>query len=291
MLDIDQLKAFILVANTKSFTRAAELLNVVQSTVSSRIQSLEKQLGKELFERDKRNIRLTDAGLTFLPYSERILELTKEGVKSVQLEKNFNRQLTIGTTHALWDYVLFDGVNTFQLTYIDTPLSLITEHSNIIIRKMIDGLIDIGIVFYPVHHGDISLELIIEDSFVLVTDPSIDLSNQLLTPESLRNFPYIHLNWGGSFSKWFRQSFHDQKVFPLEVDHVSLLLKFLKNRIGFGFLPYSVAKGLIQQGTIINVPFHTETPVPERPIYLLTRKRSKPTKNLDILTGYIKRSF
>lgn len=290
-MDIEQLKAFIFVANTKSFTRTAELLNVVQSTVTTRIQMLEKQLGKDLFERDKRNIKLTESGKIFLTYAERILELNNEGIKAVQLENSFCEHLIIGTTHALWDYVLFEPMENFQQTHPKISLSLVTEHSDILIRKMIDGLIDIAIVFYPINHASITMELIIEDSFVLVADPSFAVPDNFVLGKDLRNCNYIHLNWGGTFTEWFRGISSNQDFYHIQVDHVSLLLKFLKTRTGLGFLPNTVAKRLIQQGNVINVPFLTDIAMPKRSIYLLKRKMTKSIENSELLTKVLKATF
>ncbi|MGS2779944.1 LysR family transcriptional regulator [Robertmurraya sp. GLU-23] len=289
-MDIDQLRAFVLVANTKSFTRTAELLNVVQSTVTTRIQMLERHIGKELFERDKRNIKLTEAGIIFLPYTERILELTDEGTKLVQVENSYKNHIVIGTTHALWDYVLFEAVDAFQKSQSETSLGMITEHSNIIIRKMIDGLIDMAIVFYPVNHTKVTMELIIEDTFILVANPQFEFKKPLVLPEDLHNL-YIHLDWGGSFSDWFSKITSNQLYYQLQVDHVSLLLKFLHSRHGVGFLPNSVAKRLISEGKVINVPFEANVPVPSRSIYLLKRKQSSTYSNMEVLSDYIKEVF
>lgn len=290
-MDLEQIKSFLLVANTKSFTRAADSMNVVQSTVTTRIQMLERELGKELVSRDRRNISLTPAGRSFLPYAERILELSREGIKTVQLEQNFIDQLVVGSTHALWDYLLFDAIVAFQNTNPEISVRMVTEHSNIIIQKMMDGLIDLGIVFYPVHHPNLELIPIIEDTFELFADPTFQVPPVPLTPEDLRTLPFIHLNWGGSFSDWHRQIFGNHYIFPLEVDHVSLQLKFLKSKKGVGFLPRSVANTLIRQGVVVNIPFQTETPVPRRSIYLVKKKHKGNLVNMEKLAQYIKGVF
>ncbi|MGQ7278485.1 LysR family transcriptional regulator [Brevibacillus thermoruber] len=290
-MDVDQLKAFLLVVNTKSFTRAAESMNVVQSTITTRIQMLERELGKELFKRDKRQISLTSAGRSFLPYAERIVELSREGMKVVQLEHSFHDQLVVGTTHAIWDYVIFEAIDRFHTTYPDISVRMITEHSSIIIRKMIDGLIDWGIVFYPVHHSKLELIPIIEDTFELIAAPTFTTPPIPLIPDDLRTLPYVHLNWGGSFSDWIQQIFGSHYVFPLEVDHVSLLLKFLQSKQGVGFLPRSVAKSLIHNGVVISLPFITDTPIPKRMIYLVQRKGNISIEHTEKLTEYIKIAF
>lgn len=290
-MDIEQLKAFVLVASTKSFTRSADSLHVVQSTVTSRIQMLEKQMGKRLFIRDNRNIELSLAGRRFLPYAERMVELSREGKKVVQLGHDYQDQLIVGSTHVLWDYVLFPVMNTFQESHPTISMRLITEHSSIIIRKMIDGLIDLGVIFYPVHHANLELIPLIEDTFDLVASPSFAIPEEPLGPNDLHGFPYIHLDWGGSFSNWMQQMFGAHYLFRLEVDHVSLLLKFLHDRQGLGFVPHSVAKHLIEQKALISLPFKAEPPVPKRLIYLVQAKRSSSKENLKKLSDYLREAI
>lgn len=290
-MDIEQLQAFLHVANSKSFTRAAEKMNVVQSTITTRIQMLERHIGKDLFKRDKRNIGLTSAGRSFLPYAERIVDLSREGMKVMQLEQTFHDQLVIGTTHALWDYVIFAAIDDFQKSNSQISVRMITEHSSFIIRKMIDGLIDLGIVFYPAYHSNIESIPIIEDTYELVATPTFHLPDFPLTSNDLRTLPYIHLNWGGSFSDWIQQVFGNHYIFQLEVDHVSLLLKFLESNQGVGFLPHSIAKRLIETGEIISIPFMSDTPLPKRIIYLVNRKRNNNIDHLEQLISCIQRSF
>ncbi|HET7580790.1 MAG TPA: LysR family transcriptional regulator [Bacillales bacterium] len=73
-MDLEQVEAFLTVARTQNFTRAAEELNVVQSTITARIKMLEQNVGKELFKRRTRSVEITPAGETFFPYAERIME-------------------------------------------------------------------------------------------------------------------------------------------------------------------------------------------------------------------------
>ncbi|WP_170006399.1 LysR family transcriptional regulator [Bacillus fonticola] len=290
-MDVEQIKTFLVVANTKSFTRAAESLHVVQSTITARIKMLEKQLGKELFTRDKRNVSLTPAGMSLLPYAERIYELSTEGMKVVQLEQNFHDQLTVGTTHVLWDYVLFDALNAFRQTRPAISLRMITEHSEILIRKMMDGLLDVAIVFYPVHHPNLELTPIIEDTFELVAPSTFEIPTTALTPDDIKALPYIHLSWGGSFTHWIQKTFGNHATFSLEVDHVSLLLKFLHSNKGVGFLPGTVAKKLIQNGELMRLPLVTEEAIPKRVIYLLQRKKNPNSENVIELTRSICSAF
>lgn len=80
ILDPDLLKAFVAVAENRSFTRAAILLNRTQSAVSMQIKRLEERLGTELFHRTKSTVDLTSAGDGLLSYARRILSLNEEAI-------------------------------------------------------------------------------------------------------------------------------------------------------------------------------------------------------------------
>lgn len=80
MLNLQHLSTFLTVAGWKNFTRAAEELGYSQSSVTTHIKNLEKELGYELFEREQfsKNVRLTGAGRRTLPYAHRLLALEQE---------------------------------------------------------------------------------------------------------------------------------------------------------------------------------------------------------------------
>jgi DNA-binding transcriptional LysR family regulator len=75
LLDIDQLRTFVAIADTGSFTRAAEIVHKTQSAVSMQMKRLEDRVGKAIFERDGRLSKLTDEGERLLDYARRIVRL------------------------------------------------------------------------------------------------------------------------------------------------------------------------------------------------------------------------
>jgi DNA-binding transcriptional LysR family regulator len=87
VLDPDLLKAFIAVADHRSFTRAAIMLNRTQSAVSMQVKRLEERLGVELFNRTKANVDLSSAGEGLLGYARRILTLNDEAVARLREHK------------------------------------------------------------------------------------------------------------------------------------------------------------------------------------------------------------
>ena len=75
-MDTQSLQTFITLAEYRNFTKTADALFIAQSTVTNRIAELEKEIGKQLFDRNKRKVTLSKEGETFLFYAKRILELT-----------------------------------------------------------------------------------------------------------------------------------------------------------------------------------------------------------------------
>ena len=82
LLDSDQLRTFIAIADTGTFTRAADAVHKTQSAVSMQIKKLEETVGRPLFERDGRASRLTDEGERLLDYARRIVRLSGEALAS-----------------------------------------------------------------------------------------------------------------------------------------------------------------------------------------------------------------
>src|ERR1700742_491966 len=87
LLDPELVQAFVAVADQRSFTRAAVMLNRTQSAVSMQIKRLEERLGVELFHRTKANVDLSASGEALLGYARRILSLNDEAVARLREHK------------------------------------------------------------------------------------------------------------------------------------------------------------------------------------------------------------
>src|SRR5262249_47852340 len=95
-LDLEAVQAFVLVADLKSFTRAAEALDTTQSAISLKIKRLEDGLGRRLLERTSRLVRLSAEGLTFLETARSLVAAHQRAVGSFETER---RRLIVGINH------------------------------------------------------------------------------------------------------------------------------------------------------------------------------------------------
>lgn len=110
-----QLQAFLLVAEVRSFTRAAEALHVTQAGLSSMINELETQVGIRLFERSNRATALTQAGTQFLPYARQAVESLNKGMLELSaLNRRQQGGICVGVSPLIASTVLPAVMREFQ---------------------------------------------------------------------------------------------------------------------------------------------------------------------------------
>ena len=105
-MDTQNLRTFLTLANVKNFTQTASLLYVAQSTVTNRIAELEKEVGKQLFIRSKKNISLTREGILLQDYAKRIVDLEEMSIREINSQAFSRASLRIGTTNTLYECYL-----------------------------------------------------------------------------------------------------------------------------------------------------------------------------------------
>ena len=124
IMELKQLKTFVLVAETLSFSKTAEILNFAQSSISEQIRLLENEFGCKLFERLGRNICLTNEGNKFLIYAEKILSLCDEAKQSVVGGLTPTGALTIATAETLCVFRLPDLFKEYCSCYPNVDVKL-----------------------------------------------------------------------------------------------------------------------------------------------------------------------
>lgn len=122
-LDIDLLRSFAAVADTGSFTAAAELVTRTQSAVSVQVKRLEEIVGRRVFERTSRSLALTPAGETLLGYARRILELNDESVRRIA-EPPVAGEIRLGITEYFVPNELPAILARFAAAYPDVHLEV-----------------------------------------------------------------------------------------------------------------------------------------------------------------------
>jgi DNA-binding transcriptional LysR family regulator len=143
-LDIDALRTFVAIAETKSFTSAASMVSRTQSTVSMQIKKLEERLGFSLFERSRRSLTISPRGIELLGYAKDILKLNDEGVRAVTAPR-VNGRVRLGITEYFVPEHLAQLLADFRRVYPDVDIEFSTGLTGGLLARQKAGELDIVI--------------------------------------------------------------------------------------------------------------------------------------------------
>jgi DNA-binding transcriptional LysR family regulator len=144
-LDLDQLQTFIAIADTGSFTRAAEEVHRTQSAVSMQMRRLEERIGKPLFEKDGRTNRLSEEGDRLLSYARRLLFLNRETLAAFD-DQRLEGTIRIGTPDDYADRFLPEIMARFARSNPRVELTIVCEPTPGLVEHIKRGNLDLALV-------------------------------------------------------------------------------------------------------------------------------------------------
>src|SRR5450755_2452838 len=145
LIDVDQLRTFIAIVETGSFTRAAEVVHKTQSAVSMQMKRLEERLGKAIFARDGRASKLTEDGERLLDYAQRIVKLNAEAVNSIA-NAALSGRVRLGVPDDYADRYLPEIMARFSRVYPSVELTVICEPTVDLLERIDANELDLAIV-------------------------------------------------------------------------------------------------------------------------------------------------
>ncbi|MFI1535260.1 LysR family transcriptional regulator [Streptomyces anandii] len=173
-MQFQQLQYFVAVAETRHFTRAADMVHVAQPSLSQQIKALERELGADLFLRARGNITLTAAGEALLPLARRILADADTARQEVQELVQLRRgRVRLGATPSVCTGLLPDVLRAFHDRYPGIRLLIEEGGSHDLVRELARGALDLALVVLPLPSPSPALttvELLRED-LVVVSSP------------------------------------------------------------------------------------------------------------------------
>jgi DNA-binding transcriptional LysR family regulator len=145
LLDIDQLRTFIAIAETGSFTKAAEVVNKTQSAVSMQMKRLEERIERPIFARDGRASKLTEDGSRLLDYARRLVKLNVETISAFS-DAALSGRVRLGVPDDYADRYLPEIMARFSRAYPSVELTVLCEPSVDLLERIDGNEIDLAIV-------------------------------------------------------------------------------------------------------------------------------------------------
>lgn len=291
-MEIKLIKTFITIAQTKSFSQTAELLNYAQSSISDQIKKLEQSLDTSLFERLGNHIRLTEDGEIFLEYGEKILNLCDEAYSAIS-EKNSNTisgEIRIAITETLCFYKLPRLLQDYRTLYPDVDIKIKMGNCYDFPSWLRKNIIDIAYVLDDeVHHEDIVTEQLFQEPLILVVSKDHTLaSNKYVTPDMLEKEHLILTQKGSKYRALFDKYLSNHNIYInscSEFESVEAIKHFVLNNLGISFMPYSIVEKELNNGSLIKIPIEdTEFCIPAQVLYHNKKWMSPALRSLLDLT-------
>ncbi len=263
-MDLELLRTFLELNRTRHFGRAAEALFVTQAAISSRLKSLEAQLGVTLFERSRREMRLTPEGGRLVRHAEKLIAAWRAARQDVSLAAA-SEQLVIGGSLRLWDVLLQRWLHDLRRAYANLAIIAESQSPDLLTRKLIDGTLDVAIMLEPAQLDIMHVHEIAAVEFILVSSGAgFDLDQAL-------EHNYVYVDWGLSFALDHRRAFPDAPEAITRVSHAKMALEYISLIGGSAYLPRRMVAKDIELGLLHEV---AEAPTFTRQAYATFPVRS-----------------
>lgn len=260
VMELKQLKTFLVVAETLSFSRTAEILSFAQSSISDQIRFLEDELGCKLFERLGRNISLTSEGNRLLSYAEKILNLCDEAKQSVAGVLSPRGTLSIATAETLCVFRLPELFKEYCCRYPDVEVKLkignCENFPDMIRKNQVDIAFTLGNeTVYP----DIVSKTLLQEPLVMVCSNTDLLGKRdMIEMGELQGKNLILTQSGCSYRDTFEKYLSSINVSPgsiLELESIEAIKQYVISGFGISFLPRIAVEKEIESGQLVEIKY------------------------------------
>ncbi|MBA1147912.1 LysR family transcriptional regulator [Ectothiorhodospiraceae bacterium WFHF3C12] len=233
-MDTEYARTYLMVVTAGSFYLAAERLHVSQSTVSTRIRSLEDRLGVQLFARKKSGVELTQAGRRFHKHAASLVRTVEAARHELGVPEAYEDSVTVGGRFGLWD-----GLLTVWLARIQTQLPGLSVRAQVgfeedLMHGLAEGQIDIALMYTPQSRPGLIVEPLLEERLVRVSSHGRE--------DAAVGDDYVFVDWGADFRAAHSVSFPEFAGAGVTASIGWLALELISRRGGGGYFPLRLVR-------------------------------------------------
>jgi len=240
-MDIDRARTFLEIVHTGSFLKAAERLHVTQTTVSARVKTLEEELGRQLFVRNRNGARLTAAGIEFERFAQMFVQVWERARQQLAVPSGKTGVVTLAAELSLWNPLLVDWMAGIKS---DEPHLAVRAHVGLpdqLVEELRTGTIDVALLYSPQLLPGFEVEPLIEEQLVLVTSVGGEAA---VGPE------YVYVDWGPAFSVQHGAHAASSEEIGTFAGFGPLGLAYLLKVGGTGYFRRGMVMPLIEEGRL-----------------------------------------
>ncbi len=257
-MQIESLKVFCDLAETESFTKAAQINEVTQSAVSQTISTLEKQFKSLLIERSKKNFRLTPEGQVFYDHSKRILQSFDALYSKLQeLEGIISGNIRVATIYSIGLHVLPPYLKKFLRQYPTVNVHVEYRRPNQVYEDVLGNVVDMGLVAYPIRDAKLELVPLRKEPLVLICHPQNPLAKlNSVKLKALAGHKFVSFEQDIPTRKAVNKLLKDQAVaveHVMEFDNIETVKRAVEIDSGVAIVPLATISQEVAKQTLCAV--------------------------------------
>ena len=273
-----QLRAFVLIAESSSFTRTAELLHLSQPALSYTIRKLEESLGLQLLARNTRMVELTPAGRHFLAQARRMLRDMEDAVRDARETLALTRgSIRLGALPTAAASFLPQAIAAFAQLHPGIEVHLRDGRAGEILGWLQNGEVEAGITSSPAEGLSLNFEPLLDDNLVLLVQEDAKRRSQW------QRLPYIALTPDTSIRPLADAALRHLGMQPTPVwegAHMSSGVALVREGLGFSLLPASCA-------SVFNIERCTTVPIEQPARRSIGLLETRPVSRSPSLTAFM----
>ena len=242
-MNLELLRTFLELNRTRHFGRAAEALHLTQAAISSRLNTLEAELGVTLFQRNRREMRLTPEGTRLIRHAQGQIDAWRAARQDVATSEA-GAQLVIGGSLRLWDVLLQRWLHDLRRTYPDLAIIAESQTSEFLTRRLIDGTLDVAIMLEPAQLDIMQIREVGALELVCVSSDRGQGIDQALA----RN--YVYVDWGLTFGLDHRRTFPNAPESLTRVSQSKMAFDYISSVGGSAYLPRRMVRKDVEFGLL-----------------------------------------
>jgi DNA-binding transcriptional LysR family regulator len=256
-MDIRQLKAFVAIAESGTFTAGAVRVHVTQAAISMQIRQLETETRAQLFIRAPRRVILTEAGEKLLERAYTILREHDAALEELAALTGAHRgRLRIGSASAMVSAdPLPQILRELRGTYAAVETSVVSGTSESLVKQVLAGKLDAAFVSLPVEARGVQTELLSEDYLVAIASPGHPLAKQkIISTYALAGEKLILGERGGNTRRLIDQFFAQGGVtlkVAMELSRLAAIKRMVEEDMGVGIVPLQSVHEEVRSGSLV----------------------------------------
>jgi len=258
-MSLTLINTFLSIVETGSLVKASKHLNITQSTVTSRLKSLENEVGQTLLHRKKSGMVLTSAGMKFKQYAEAISHMWQQAILETSLPAGMDSICNLGCDTDLWPNLGREVAKMMRKKHPTTAINIRQGNRQQIDELLSTGLIDAALSYRTSNTEDTSVHPLATETLALYST---------IKDGPMHHDPnYIYIDAGAEFGKQHAAAYSDADVAKNNIDSMIWGLEHILDNGGSAYLPKKLVTEAIKNKDLFLIK---EAPVFKRNVYLIT---------------------